>query len=374
MHLWCANRLLLFTALSLTARVGQAQAVRRCVAPTASAPALAASVKTGEDTGADVYLPVVIHVLYGTPQQNLTDAQLQSQLRVLNEDFNRRHADSTQTLAVFRPMAASAHIHFYLAGVNRVATVHGTFGNTDVHYTDRGGSDAWDASLYLNMWVCDLADGVFGYGTPPGTVPAEDGIVIDYQYVGRTGTVAAPYDKGRTATHEAGHWLGLKHLWGDAGGCGDDDGIDDTPPQENGSHGCQPDRMSCGGLNMVQNFMDLSWDGCMNLFTRGQRAVMRRVLFGQRPGLIHDAGVVTGITGDVPAADVRYLGNHVFQAEAPGVLSDLEIVDVLGRSQSFQWEQRGARGGRLTVPATAGVLIFRVYHSQGVSVQKLVVR
>lgn len=367
-----ARRLLLLTALSLTAVALPAQEVRRCATPVVSAGAL--SGRMAEDAGAEVYLPVVIHVLYSTAQQNLTDAQLQSQLRVFNEDFNRRNADTTQTLAVFRPVAASARIHFYLVEVNRMPTTHGPFANDDVHYTVRGGYDAWDASLYLNVWVCDLADGVFGYGTPPGTAPEKDGIVVDYQYFGRTGTVAAPYDKGRTVTHEAGHWLGLKHLWGDVSGCGGDDGIDDTPPQENGSSGCQLDRHTCGVLNMVQNFMDLSSDGCMNLFTQGQCAVMRRVLFEQRAGLIHDASVVTNIIGDVPEADVYYRGNQIFQVEAPGVLTDLQVVDVLGRSQSFQWNERDVRGGYVTVPGSSGVLIFRMYHSRGVTLRKMGLR
>lgn len=367
-----ARRLLLLVGLSLTFVVVRAQEVRRCAVPVAAAQVLSGRT-AAEDAGADVYLPVVIHVLYRMAEQNITDAQVQSQLRVFNEDFNRRNADTTQTLSVFQRVAASARIHFYLVKVNRVATTHGPFANDDVHYSDRGGADAWDASQYLNVWVCDLTDGVFGYGTPPGTAPEKDGIVIDYQYFGRTGTVAAPYDKGRTATHEAGHWLGLKHPWGDVGGCGDDDGIDDTPAQESGSHGCQLDRTSCGGLNMVQNFMDLSYDGCMNLFTKGQCAVMRRVLFEQRAGLIHDAGVVTAIDEDVAVANVQYLGNQIFQVETSGVLADVEIVDVLGRRLSVQWLKRGMRGGEVTVPAS-GMVVFRVYHSKGVTQQKMVVR
>jgi hypothetical protein len=370
MVLRAARRLLLLTVLSLTVSGVQGQGTGRCASSTAAASV--SSGRTAEDTGADVYLPVVMHVLYSITQQNITDAQLQSQLRVFNEDFNRRNADTTQTLPVFQPVAASARIHFYLVRVNRVPTTHGPFANDDVHYTDRGGDDAWDASQYLNVWVCDLADGVFGYGTPPGTAPEEDGIVIDYQYFGRTGTVVAPYDKGRTATHEAGHWLGLKHLWGDVGGCGDDDGIEDTPAQESGSHGCQLDRTSCGGLNMVQNFMDLSWDGCMNLFTAGQCSVMRRVLFEQRAGLIHDAGVVTGVEAEVSPVDVRYKGNRIFEIEAPGVLAGLDVVDVLGRSQSVQWQERSTRGGVVVVPGS-GVVLFRIYHGGIVTVRKFVV-
>ncbi|MEO6869294.1 MAG: zinc-dependent metalloprotease, partial [Ginsengibacter sp.] len=125
---------------------------------------------------------------------------------------------------------------------------------------------------------CNLFGRTLGYAAMPGGPPATDGVVIKYSSFGNTGTVTAPYNNGRTATHEIGHWLGLKHTWGDAN-CGDD-GIDDTPPQKAANTGCTsfPHVSSCS-INefgdMFMNFMDLSDDQCMNLFTIGQKLEMR---------------------------------------------------------------------------------------------------
>lgn len=153
------------------------------------------------------------------------------------------------------------------------------FQNDDkMKFSSQGGDDAWDATKYLNLWVCNLFNLTLGYGVLPGSPLEKDGVVIKYNVFGTVGNLLAPYNKGRTATHEIGHWLGLKHLWGDSS-CGDD-GIADTPPQQAGNYGCSsfPHLSQCS-INsygdMFMNYMDFSNDACMNLFTQGQKAEMR---------------------------------------------------------------------------------------------------
>ena len=125
---------------------------------------------------------------------------------------------------------------------------------------------------YLNIWVCDLGSGLLGYATPPSTFIGDgDGLVIGYRYFGTIGTVQAPYNKGRTATHEIGHWFNLFHIWGD-NNCGDDL-VNDTPTQEEANFGCKiHPHTSCNNTgDMFMNFMDYTNDNCMNLFTEGQK-------------------------------------------------------------------------------------------------------
>lgn len=256
-------------------------------------------------------IPVVIHVLYNSPTQNISQQRINEQLQVLNEDFSRQNADASNTPADFLPIAADAQIQFCLAtrdpngqpttGVTRRATTLTNIGNGSAYYnTAAGGQTAWNTNAYLNIWVCAIGGGTLGFTYRPGTAPAgADGVVIDYNNFGKTGA-QAPYNGGRTTTHEVGHWLDLDHLWG-AGGCGQDDGIGDTPNQDQGSSGCPTHPVaSCGSANMFMNYMDYSNDACMNLFTQGQRDRMRATIQAARPDLLlsqacvqvaNDAGV-----------------------------------------------------------------------------------
>jgi len=139
-----------------------------------------------------------------------------------------------------------------------------------------GGDDAWDKDRYLNIWVGNLIDGILGYSTVVGCAAANDGVVVLYTAFGTGGTALAPYNKGRTTTHEIGHWLNLIHTWGDAD-CGDDH-VADTPPQQAADYGCPSGIiLSCNNApvgNMYQNYMDFTNDACMNLFTNGQQSRM----------------------------------------------------------------------------------------------------
>lgn len=234
-------------------------------------------------------IPVVIHVLYYTNGQNISDAQILSQLNVLNQDFRRRNADTSNTPAVFKAIAADAGITFCLAqvdpngrtttGIIRKKTTRDFFlADDEMKFSNKGGDNAWDASKYMNIWICSMLGRNLGYATLPGGAADKDGIVINYDVFGTVGAVRAPFNKGRTATHEVAHWLGLKHIWGEDN-CGTDD-VDDTPKQETYNYNCPsfPSRSSCSpnaSGDMFMNFMDFTDDACMNIFTQGQKNKMR---------------------------------------------------------------------------------------------------
>lgn len=228
-----------------------------------------------------ITIPVVVHVVYNTSAENISDSQINSQIAVLNEDFRRLNSDANNDW----PQAADSEIEFCLAsvdpqgnsttGITRTATSVSSFSTNDnVKFNSSGGKDAWPYQDYLNMWVCDLGGGLLGYAQFPGGPASTDGVVADYQYFGTTGTATAPFDLGRTTTHEVGHWLNLRHIWGD-GPCAVDDLVSDTPSSDNPNYGCPLSHQSCGTTDMVANYMDYTDDGCMNLYTTGQKNRMR---------------------------------------------------------------------------------------------------
>lgn len=252
-----------------------------------------------------VNIPVVVHVIYNTSSQNITDAQIQSQIDVLNEDFQRTNADKINTPSVFSNVAANSEITFCLAtinpsgapttGITRTSTSKISFTSDDaVKYTSSGGKDAWPAGKYLNLWVCNLGGGLLGYAQFPGGASATDGVVINYQYFGRNGSALAPYNKGRTGTHEVGHWLNLRHIWGDAS-CGNDY-VADTPVQQTSNYGCPsfPHSTCSNGSNgdMFMNYMDYTDDACMNMFSLGQKSRMQTLFTssGARASLLTSNG------------------------------------------------------------------------------------
>ncbi|MDO6621431.1 DUF5011 domain-containing protein [Oceanihabitans sp. 1_MG-2023] len=238
-----------------------------------------------------ITIPVVVHVLYRNSTENISDAQIQSQLDVLNEDFRRTNADADNTWS----QAADTQIEFCLStvdpngnattGITRKLTTREDWGaNDEAKSSSSGGIDPWNTSEYLNMWIVPKMTttsggqtiNLLGYAQFPGGNAATDGLVMIYNAFGRTGAVTSPYDGGRTTTHEIGHYFNLRHIWGDSN-CGTDY-VSDTPTHQTSNYGCPTGQVSCSSTDMVQNYMDYTNDSCMNLFTQGQKTRMRTVL------------------------------------------------------------------------------------------------
>ncbi|MCB9234744.1 MAG: PKD domain-containing protein [Bacteroidia bacterium] len=248
-------------------------------------------------------IPVVFHVCYGNGTENIPDAMILSQVDVLNEDFRRLNADATNTLSAFQPAAADCEVEFCLAtidpngnptnGITRNFYSGSPYSQNYVENTIKPAT-SWDPTQYMNIWVCNVSGGVLGYAYLPSSAPIsglpgavaanKDGVVLLYSSIGRppANTFGGPYNLGRTATHEVGHFLGLHHVWESlsCGGCtaGCDDYCNDTPNQNSANFGCPSNPVSCSSADMYQNFMDYVDDNCMNLFTNDQKARITAVL------------------------------------------------------------------------------------------------
>jgi hypothetical protein len=232
-------------------------------------------------------IPVVVNVLYRTATENISDAQIQSQIDVLNRDFTNTNTDGSLTPAEFQDERASVGIRFRLAGVNRKYSSKRSWSiaTDEMKRSSTGGLDPTDPANNLNMWVVNkmtyYGQTILGYAQFPDGPAATDGVVIGYNYFGSTGVLSAPYDKGRTATHEVGHWMNLYHIWGDAT-CGSDE-VDDTPQHNTNNYGCPtyPHKSTCTGtpIEMTMNYMDYTNDACMYMFTAGQASRMNATFF-----------------------------------------------------------------------------------------------
>lgn len=261
-----------------------------------------------------ITIPVVFHVVYNTASQNISNALIQAQLNQLNLDYSRTNSDWTNTPSVFQPFAGNMEIQFCLAsvdptgapttGIRRKQTTTTSFSTNDGVKTGTltgtsGGLTGWSSSSYLNVWVCNLSGGVLGYAQFPGGSASTDGVVLQWNTVGSVTTpnTGTPYNLGRTATHEVGHWLNLRHIWGDAN-CGNDQ-VTDTPTQQGANYGCPTfPQVSCSnGPNgaMFMNYMDYTDDACMYMFSNGQVA-RANALFatgGARASLLNSNGCGT---------------------------------------------------------------------------------
>ncbi|XOV68393.1 MAG: zinc-dependent metalloprotease [Fluviicola sp.] len=343
---------LLLPALALLSFSASAQN-HRCLTPQAIeyqdqlTPGYAQSVietfetaKANQNKSNHVYtIPVVVHVVYNTPAQNLPDSVILNQIEILNQDYNRDNPDTVNLRTDFLPIAGDPQIKFKLAeidengmpttGITRTSTATTSFGSLallggdfsdmeKVKSTVDGGHDPWDQTRYLNIWICNMAidffgqevTAVLGYATPPPGLPnwptgstlgLSDGVVLQFQAVGSNNpnpldTGGGVIDvEGRTATHEVGHYLGLRHIWGD-GDCTQHDGIDDTPNADSESQqDCDPTKNTCTDTilgmdlpDMIENYMDYSAETCQNSFTKGQVDLMHGVLDGPRYDLVNN--------------------------------------------------------------------------------------
>ena len=282
-----------------------------------------------------ISIPVVVHIVWNTAAENISDSRVFEQIEILNNDYRRTNIDVINTPSVWQGIAADCEIEFCLAtidpngnttsGITRTETTVSQFaiwGGASVEDASDGGKDAWPNDDYLNIWVCDLGNGLLGYASPPSSWSnSDDGVVINYRNFGLSGNANQPYHKGRTATHEVGHWLNLDHIWGD-NNCGNDN-VTDTPVQEEENYGCpgfSHNTNSCGTTNnngdMFMNYMDYTNDACMNLFTQGQKTRM-----------------ISAIN--------QYRSNHLNQTNCNGPTSIINIpnksrelikvIDILGR-------------------------------------------
>jgi hypothetical protein len=245
-------------------------------------------------------IPVVVHVVYRTAAENVSDAQINSQIKQLNLDYRAKNPDVKKVPDAWKSLVVDANIEFALAtkdpsgaksnGITRTKTTVSEWGPDDtVKAAKKGGADAWPRDRYLNLWVCSLGQGLLGYAQFPGGAAKTDGVVILNTAFGTTGSVAAPFNKGRTATHEIGHFLNLRHIWGDRNDCSGNDFVADTPPAQAANTG-KPKfpHITCNnGPNgdMFMNYMDYTDDDTMFMFTVGQVARMNATLAGPRKAL-----------------------------------------------------------------------------------------
>lgn len=257
-------------------------------------------------------IPVVVHVLYhgSVPVENISNQQIKTQIDVLNEDYAALNANVLDVPDVWKNLLTDSKIRFQLAtrdpqgnytsGITRSQVPFaGAFSILDprIFSSASGGYDVWDANNYLNIWVCELENNILGFAAFPGTNPSSDGVVINYKAFGRYGSALKPYNVGRTATHEVGHWLNLVHIWGDDGGaCSNDDNISDTPLQANSTTRCGtfPKLDACSAVApgiMYMNYMDYTDDKCMMFFTPKQIDRMKTTLATVRHSLKNSNGL-----------------------------------------------------------------------------------
>lgn len=311
-----------------------------------------------------IKIPVVFHVLYHTPGQNIPASTIDLLIAALNRDFNKRNADTANIPAVFKPIAANMGFEFKLAtmdpkgvstsGILRKYTPITYWVSDDkMKFNTSYGSDAWDSKSYLNIWLCDMKD-VLGYGTLPGMDPKKDGIVISFQdLVLSAHSTTHAINDFRTIVHEAGHWLNLYHIWGE-GYCGDDR-VDDTPKQSTYTPGCpNGTRLSCGNNetgDMYMNYMDFTNDVCMNMFTSDQRK-RTRALFeegGARNSLLRSKGLSISTVQETPLPDFypQWLRVQVYPNPAASVLN-----------LYFEYDERW-RGREMQVLDMSGKIVIR---------------
>ena len=253
-------------------------------------------------------IPVVFHIVWQTAAENVSDAEIQTQLAAINRDFRKRNADMSDVPINFARLAADCEIEFCLAqrdvlgrlttGVVRQQTNIQNIGSEfadsihrKIYYSEFNGDNAWNPSNYLNIWVCSFDGGINGLASSPAKAlqrRSEDGVVIDYRVFGSGSREGR--QRGRTLVHEIGHYFNLLHIWGSDDTCNDDDEVEDTPQQAAPSSGCPsfPKSSGCGnnGGSMFMNFMDYSFDECSQIFSAGQKARMWATLTGFRADLL----------------------------------------------------------------------------------------
>ena len=299
-----------------------------------------------------IRIPVVVHVIYRLASENISTPQINSQLAVLNKDYRKLNADTTNAAGWSK---TDVKFEFVLAkkdpngnptnGITRTSTTIDDICGSSRYATVR---PAWNRDRYLNIWVCDIDDFTLGFAYPPGApnVSAdEDGVVIGPEYFGTTGTAQAPYNLGRTTTHEIGHFFDLLHVWGNDNNpsCNTDDGVSDTPNQDDVEYDNCGARTSCGSRDQMSNFLQYVDDACMGNFTLGQKTRMRTALYTQRDSL--QFGDFLRLT----SIDERLLASalNIYPNPSQGVYR-IELED-MGSTELFEVEVFRATGQKISV-------------------------
>lgn len=375
-------------------------------------------------------IKVVVHVVWNDPAENLADSIILNQMQILNADYNRMNADTGNLRAYFQDVAGNPNIHFELVEIVRVQTddlfeidVLGGDLLSALKSDATGGSNAWDTEHYLNIWICKIQPTtifgvpigqILGFAFPPNgldhwpegaSAPTaeQDGVVIDFRVIGSNNpnTVENPAGgenltiRGRTPVHEVGHYLGLRHIWGDGGlfgpnDCAQSDGIDDTPfASAQSAFDCDMEKNSCeqveiffneDPLDLVENFMDYSRESCMNMFTKGQAGLMRNVVMGPRAGLLDPVGTrqpVSVLDSKVfpnPAQDQAILSFQLPETADVHVrivgAAGRSVLDMPGRQFSSGPQQIALDTRSLPV----GVYFIHIQANEKTAVKKLLVQ
>ncbi len=368
---------------------------------------------TGKKTVATI--PVVFHVVYSPsiPDQNVPDSIIYSQLRVMNEDYRRTNPDTVNTRPEFDSLATDVQIEFCLAnvdpngnfttGINRVSTSTTNFAfspfNNAVKKTASGGVDPWTVTDYLNIWVCDMyfngSPFVLGYAQFPGDDPTTDGLVLTYQHTGYRpwDSNASPANLGRTASHEIGHYFGLRHIWGD-GDCDSTDYVTDTPKAAAASQQiCTLTNNTCDDaiaepywngwdpFDMLENYMDYSTDACMNMFTNGQRDRMWSFLNTDRVSLLSSTKCdgPSFVNEILPSNSIIVYpapATSQITVEWPGEFhfETLKIVDMVGKTlKTYSISNAYAKYSVSTDELANGVFFIRLENKSMVTTKKILI-
>ncbi len=315
-----------------------------------------------ERAGGPRIIPTVFHVIHVGGSENISKEQIEDQMRILNEDFSRTNVDAADTRAEFLAVAADANIEFRLAKLDPQGNCTDGIVRVWSPLTDNATDDVkavsyWPSSDYFNVWVVKDIDNdgeqgvILGYAQFPGFgAAATDGVVVRADYIGSIGTAGSNGSRGRTLTHEAGHWLGLLHTF--QGGCSGGffgEMIDDTPPVAEATQGgCPHNANTCSNDNpdlpdMVENYMDYSNGSCQNIYTLGQKDAFDAVLGGSRSnihsgGNLNDTGVLLGETPCAPLAHF-YAENTIVCAGNNVTFTDDSYN---GEVTTYSWDLPGA--------------------------------
>lgn len=323
----------------------------------------------------------VFHILYAQNADNLSEAQIHSQIVAINRDFSGNPQINCAGVNYFNHLIASPNIRFCLAtidpagnptsGITRTQTF-AKFGSTNVKnaaVAAKGGKDAWPSDRYLNIWVVPFEDNVLGYSGGLALGESHDGIFLNSRVVGTIGALEPNYDLGHTLSHEIGHYFGLNHIWGgEPCTCTDDDGIADTPPQDCYNYTCNYSAKSCGELAMHSNLMDYSYDACRGYFTKGQVRQLRSVLKEFRKALTESAACAEEPLPDFPTL----ICNDFVLGRSGDVSFEYQIYDFSGK---LLWSGV-ANGDYLRVDmssAPAGIYLLSKISGEQQSIEKIVI-